>query len=61
VKSATLDGVPIPITRNGILLVFTTTRMPSPLTLTSETGTERFSFSRGSDGVAGSSFFGALG
>jgi hypothetical protein len=61
VRSAAIDGVPVPIARNGILLVFTTSKMPSLLTVTSKTGTEKISFSRSADGSATASFSGAFG
>jgi hypothetical protein len=51
VRSATVNGVPVPITRNGLIVVFTAKNYPRSITLSSATGTVRVTFTLDSDGI----------
>jgi len=60
VRSAAVDGVPVPVVRNGLLLTFDAAKMPKRVTLSSAKGTVTITFSRDSDGLPSPTVSGAF-
>ena len=51
VRTATIDGITAPVTRNGMLVTFTEAKIPTRITLSSATGTVTITFTRDADGT----------
>ena len=60
VTSAAVDGAPVPVTRNGVLVTFAAAKMPRHMTMSSAKGTVTITFSRDSDGLPNPTVTGAF-